>query len=72
MEFVEKYIDKNWDWGKYGLSINPMRKEMKMWIKEKVKKRKKELYTTIIILKKYITKPIYDKYIIRNILSYHY
>ena len=72
MEFIEKHIDKDWDWGEYGLSTHPMIKGMNMWIEEKVKKRKKELYTTIIILKKYITIPIYDKYIIRNILSYHY
>jgi len=29
MEFVEKYIDKNWDWGKYGLSSNPFTLDLK-------------------------------------------
>ena len=72
MEFVEEHIQKNWYWGSCGLSRNPMRKEMNMWIEEKLKKRKKELYTTIIILKKYITIPIYNENIIRKILSYHY
>ena len=29
MEFLEKHIDKDWNWGKYGLSRNPFTLELK-------------------------------------------